>query len=182
MFQDVHQGGPAYSAGIRPGDLLLGNGEREIRPPEDLTFSVGESASLVIEKLHGGQQTVKVQLPIPKSKTHPVTAPKAVHAERLSYEIGLLKVAMFPGVIADMGAACAALHNRVVRGVKAARVQCDEIWSFSYAKEKNVPKQRKERALAASGRGSLLTLIASWSFPICAVAEMRLGLASSWRI
>ncbi|MGA8618939.1 MAG: S41 family peptidase [Candidatus Sulfotelmatobacter sp.] len=99
MFQDVHQGGPAYSAGIRPGDLLLGNRERDIRPPDDLTFSVGESASLLIEKLHGGQQTVKVQLPVPKSKTHPVTAPEAVHAERLSDEIGLLKVAMFPGVI-----------------------------------------------------------------------------------
>src|SRR5260370_33467561 len=99
MFQDVHQGGPAYSAGIRPGDLLLGNGERDVRPPDDLTFSVGESVSLLIEKLHGGQQTVKVQLPMPKSKTHPVTAPEAVHAERLSYEIGLLKVAMFPGVI-----------------------------------------------------------------------------------
>ena len=87
------------TCGIRPGDLLLGNGEREIRPPDDLTFSVGESASLRIEKLHGGQQTVKVQLPVPKSKTHPVTAPEAVHAERLSEEIGLLKVAMFPGVI-----------------------------------------------------------------------------------
>jgi carboxyl-terminal processing protease len=99
MFQDVHQGGPAYSAGIRPGDLLLGHNKREIRPPDDLTFSVGESASLLIEKLHGGQQTVKVQLPVPKSKTHPVTAPEVVHAERLSYEIGLLKVAMFPGVI-----------------------------------------------------------------------------------
>jgi C-terminal processing protease CtpA/Prc len=99
MFQDVHQGGPAYSAGIRPGDLLIGNGERDIRPPDDLTFSVGESASLLIDKLHGGQQTVKVQLPMPKSKTHPVTAPEAVHAERLSNEIGLLKVAMFPGVI-----------------------------------------------------------------------------------
>jgi C-terminal processing protease CtpA/Prc len=99
MFQDVHQGGPAYSAGIRPGDLLLGNGERDIRPPDDLTFSVGESASLLIEKLHGGQQTLTVQLPVPKSKTHPVTAPKAVHSERLSDEIGLLKVAMFPGVI-----------------------------------------------------------------------------------
>ena len=99
MFQDVHQGGPAYSAGIRPGDLLLRNGEREIRPPDDLTFSVGESASLRIEKLDGGEQTVKVQLPIPKSKTHPVTAPEAVHAERLTDEIGLLKVAMFPGVI-----------------------------------------------------------------------------------
>jgi len=99
MFQDVHPGGPAYSAGIRPGDLLLGSREREIRPPDGLTFSVGESASLLIEKLHGGQQTVKVRLPVPKSKTHPVTAPEAVHAERLSYEIGLLKVAMFPGVI-----------------------------------------------------------------------------------
>src|ERR1700680_3178297 len=29
MFQDVHQGGPAYSAVIRPGDLFLGNDERE---------------------------------------------------------------------------------------------------------------------------------------------------------
>src|ERR1700727_1608082 len=99
MFQDVHQGGPAYSAGIRPGDLLLGNGEREIRPPEDLTFSVGESVSLLIDKLHGGQQSVKVQMPVPKLKPHPVHAPKAVHAEKLSDEIGMLKVAMFPGVI-----------------------------------------------------------------------------------
>ena len=99
MFQDVHPGGPAYSAGIRPGDLLLGSRERDIRPPDDLTFSVGESANLLIEKLHGGQQTVRVQLPIPKSKTHPVTAPVAVHAEKLSDEIGLLRAAMFPGVI-----------------------------------------------------------------------------------
>jgi carboxyl-terminal processing protease len=99
MFQDVHQGGPAYAAGIRPGDLLLECAGREIRPPDDLTFSVGESATLLIEKLHGGQQKVKVQLPMPKSQKHPVTAPDAVHAERLTYEIGLLKVAMFPGVI-----------------------------------------------------------------------------------
>lgn len=99
MFQDVHEGGPAYSAGIRPGDLLLGNSEQEIRPPDDLRFSVGESTSLRIEKLQGGEQTVKVHLPTPKSKTHPVTTPEAVHGERLTDEIGLLKVAMFPGVI-----------------------------------------------------------------------------------
>lgn len=99
MFQDVHQGGPAYTAGVRPGDLLLECGGREIRPPEDLNFSIGESASLLIEKLHGSQQMVKVNLPMPKSKKHPVTAPQAVHAERLTYDIGLLKVAMFPGVI-----------------------------------------------------------------------------------
>ena len=99
MFQDVHQGGPAYSAGIRPGDLLLGCGERGIRPPEGLAFSAGESASLLIEKLRGGQQRIQVQLPMPKSKKHPVTAPEAVRSERLSDEIGLLKVAMFPGAV-----------------------------------------------------------------------------------
>jgi carboxyl-terminal processing protease len=99
MFQDVHQGGPAYTAGIRPGDLLLECGGREIRPPEDLNFSVGESASLTVEKLHGGQQSVNVRLPMPKSQKHPVTAPEAIRTERLSYEIGLLKVAMFPGAI-----------------------------------------------------------------------------------
>jgi hypothetical protein len=36
---------------------------------------------------------------MPKSKKHPVTAPDAVHAEMLTDEIGLLKVAMFPGAI-----------------------------------------------------------------------------------
>src|SRR5215469_14103090 len=99
MFQDVHQGGPAYAAGIRPGDLLLECGNREIRPPEDLTFSAGESASLLIEKLNGGRQRVNVQLPMPKSQKHPVTTPEAVCARKLTDEIGLLKVAMFPGAI-----------------------------------------------------------------------------------
>ena len=99
MFQDVHRGGPAYLAGIRPGDLLLGTGEREIRPPEELNFSAGESAQLTVQKLDGGVQGVTLQLPMPKSKKHPVTAPEAVHAEMLTDEIGLLKVAMFPGAI-----------------------------------------------------------------------------------
>jgi carboxyl-terminal processing protease len=99
MFQDVHRGGPAYLAGIRPGDLLLGTGEREISPPEDLTFSAGGSAELAIQKLQGDIEWVKLQLPMPKSKKHPVTAPEAVHAEMLTDEIGLLKVAMFPGAI-----------------------------------------------------------------------------------
>src|SRR6266536_6334463 len=99
MFQDVHQGGPAYSAGIRPGDLLLECGGREIRPPDDLTFSVGEFASLLVEKLHGGEQKVNVQLPMPKSQKHPVTETQAVSADRLGDEIGLLRVAMFPGAI-----------------------------------------------------------------------------------
>ena len=39
---------------------------------------------------------------------------------------------------ADAGVACAAFHDEMVRNVRAKRVQCDEIWSFVYAKAKNV--------------------------------------------
>jgi S1-C subfamily serine protease len=71
MFQDVHRGGPAYGAGIRPGDLLLECSGREILPPNDLMFSVGESADLVIEKLNGREERVHVRLPLPKSRNIP---------------------------------------------------------------------------------------------------------------
>lgn len=42
-------------------------------------------------------------------------------------------------LLIDAGNACTAFHDKAVRGVKANRVQCDEIWSFCYAKAKNVP-------------------------------------------
>jgi IS1 family transposase len=40
--------------------------------------------------------------------------------------------------LADAGEACAAFHDEAVRGVKSKRIQCDEIWSFVYAKKRNV--------------------------------------------
>ena len=41
-------------------------------------------------------------------------------------------------LLVEAGEACLALHDETVRNVKASRIQCDEIWSFCYAKEKNV--------------------------------------------
>jgi IS1 family transposase len=41
-------------------------------------------------------------------------------------------------LLVEAGTACAAYHDKHVRGVKATRIQCDEIWSFCYSKEKNV--------------------------------------------
>jgi IS1 family transposase len=51
-------------------------------------------------------------------------------------------------LLIDAGLACARFHDENVRGVKAKRVQCDEIWSFCYAKAKNVAtaKAAPERA------------------------------------
>lgn len=44
-------------------------------------------------------------------------------------------------LLADLGCACAAYHNRVVRNVCCRRIQADEIWEFCYAKHKNVPEK-----------------------------------------
>ena len=41
-------------------------------------------------------------------------------------------------LLADAGEACAAFHDEKVRDVKAKRGQCDEIWAFRYAKQRNV--------------------------------------------
>ncbi len=49
-------------------------------------------------------------------------------------------------LLVDTGKACEAFHNETVKGVKAARVQADEIWSFVYAKEKNVPEGMEDKA------------------------------------
>src|SRR3990167_2488458 len=51
-------------------------------------------------------------------------------------------------LLIDAGLACARFHDQAVRNVKARHVQCDEIWSFCYAKAKNVPTAKKAPAVA----------------------------------
>lgn len=41
-------------------------------------------------------------------------------------------------LLEDAGRACIVHHSRTVQNVPSKRVQCDEIWSFCYAKAKNV--------------------------------------------
>ncbi len=41
-------------------------------------------------------------------------------------------------LLSDAGEACAAFHDEKVRNVRSKRVQCDEIWSFCYSKQRNV--------------------------------------------
>ncbi|MCU1256972.1 MAG: uncharacterized protein JWM83_3271 [Candidatus Angelobacter sp.] len=45
-------------------------------------------------------------------------------------------------LLADMGCACAEYHNKAIRNLKVRRVQCDEIWAFVYAKQKNVTEEQ----------------------------------------
>jgi IS1 family transposase len=46
-------------------------------------------------------------------------------------------------LLRDAGEAALWHHERAVRGVKATRVQCDEVWSFVHAKAKNAPRSSR---------------------------------------
>ena len=44
-------------------------------------------------------------------------------------------------LLVDVGKACQQFHNENVVEVTTRRIQCDEIWSFVYAKQNNLPEE-----------------------------------------
>src|SRR5688572_4925390 len=56
----------------------------------------------------------------------------------------------------ELGEACRKFHNEFVRNITSKRVQCDEVWSFCYAKQKNVPTNLQGQY----GFGSVWTWVA----------------------
>ncbi len=58
-------------------------------------------------------------------------------------------------LLVELGAACSAFQDRVMRNLTCKRIQCDEIWAFVGAKEKNTTAETK-----AQGWGDVWTWIA----------------------
>lgn len=56
----------------------------------------------------------------------------------------------------DIGMACAEYQDKALRNLKCRRIQADEIWSFCYAKDKNVPEGKQGKF----GFGSVWTWVA----------------------
>lgn len=69
-------------------------------------------------------------------------------------------------LLADVGAACAAYQDKTLRNLPCKRVECDEIWSFVYAKQKNV----KGAKAAPDGAGDAWTWTA-----LCADTKLIAG-------
>jgi IS1 family transposase len=46
-------------------------------------------------------------------------------------------------LLLDVGAACEEYQDKTLRNLKSQRIQCDEIWAFVYAKNKNLPEKHK---------------------------------------
>jgi IS1 family transposase len=71
-------------------------------------------------------------------------------------------------LLREIGSVCAQFHDKTLRNLTCRRIQCDEIWSFVYAKDKNVPEDKRSQF----GFGDVWTwtaidpdtkLIASWA-------------------
>jgi len=71
-------------------------------------------------------------------------------------------------LLADVGAACAEYQDKALRNLPCKRVQCDEIWSFVYAKERNVATAKT----APDGAGDAWTWTA-----ICADTKLVINWA-----
>jgi IS1 family transposase len=55
---------------------------------------------------------------------------------------GVSKVTILK-LLKDVGEACLVFENKALRNLPCKRIECDEIWSFCYAKEKNVPYDKQ---------------------------------------
>jgi hypothetical protein len=56
-------------------------------------------------------------------------------------------------LLKDLGCACASYHDSNVRNLRVRRVQCDEIWAFVYAKQKNVTAEQMEQGAVSAKNG-----------------------------
>jgi IS1 family transposase len=58
-------------------------------------------------------------------------------------------------LLCDLGRACSEYQDKTFRNLPCKRIQCDEIWSFVYAKGKNCPTEQR-----AKGGGDAWTWVA----------------------
>src|ERR1019366_4694903 len=89
-------------------------------------------------------------------------------------------------LLVDLGKACAEYQDKTLQGLTCRRIQCDEIWAFCCAKDKNLPADKQNQF----GFGSVWTwtaldadtkLIASWMVgprDVVAATEFMQDLAS----
>jgi C-terminal processing protease CtpA/Prc len=96
--RDVHEGGPANAAGLRPLDVLKAINGTAVAPPHQPMFPMGASASLLLQR--GSEDlTLTVTIPAPRSRKQPYAEMKAVAFSILENNVGYLKVSILPGLL-----------------------------------------------------------------------------------
>ncbi len=95
---DVHEGGPAASAGLKSGDILKALNGKPILPPDPPMFAMGADWSLDIQR-DREERNLQIAVPTPRSRKQPYCEPKAVSFARLDGNVGYMKVSIFPGLL-----------------------------------------------------------------------------------
>ena len=101
VFQDVHQGGAAHAAGLRPGDILVAVDDKRLVPPTVPVFRMGGNSTATVQGPSVVANRMRIDVPKPKSSRHPINVPRAVAHLSLPSQVGYLKINMFPGVIGN---------------------------------------------------------------------------------
>jgi carboxyl-terminal processing protease len=98
MFLDVFEGGPAYIAGVRPGDILEAIDGSLCVTSTMPCFSIGCTHTLTVRNA-AVVQDITVEVPFRKGTKQrpPIIEPKTPIFRCIAAGIGLLKVPYFPG-------------------------------------------------------------------------------------
>lgn len=99
MFQDVHVGGPADKAGIRPLDMLLSIDGQPIVPPQQPMFPMATTIAVTVKKPDHEKTTASIVVPKPRTRRQPYAEPIPVISRKLDGGIGYLKATIFPGLL-----------------------------------------------------------------------------------
>jgi C-terminal processing protease CtpA/Prc len=112
MFLDVFDDGPAYRAGIKPGDILEAVDGRDCAPPTTPYFAIGQTHTLVVRKPRsdtGNEITIGVPMCKGTKQRPPIVEPKSPIHRMVGQGVGLLRIVYFPGAF-EMGFANALDH------------------------------------------------------------------------
>src|SRR5437867_1341232 len=96
-----------------------------------------------MNKLNCGERTAIISALVEGNSLRAITRMTGVHRTTIM------------NLLCDLGRACSEYQDKVFNNLSCKRIQCDEIWSFVYAKDRNCPVEQK-----ANGGGDAWTWVA----------------------
>jgi carboxyl-terminal processing protease len=94
------EAGAAYRAGIRPGEFLFAIDSTPLIPPDIAKFRIGGRHMLDVGNHEGQTRQVLIEIPDKTAKDRPpLIEPKSLSYRMLASDIGLVRVATFPGTV-----------------------------------------------------------------------------------
>jgi IS1 family transposase len=123
-------------------------------PTNKLNFMLDKSRRKLY--IGGGQGTVTMNRLSLEKRTQIVGLLVEGNSLRATSRLADCSINTVTKLLVDLGTVCQEYHDKHVRNITAKRVQCDEIWSFVYGKDKNLPEEMRGKY----GVGSIWTWVA----------------------